>query len=109
MDAAPTTGLRALATRVKPPFMAPAVGTALFGALLAPSASPAALCLHLVCVASALYIVHPTGANVSLDRPDRSFDRQVGKRTVPVVLGNARAAAVLCVRAPPREETVSGR
>lgn len=205
MDAAPTTGLRALATQVKPPFMAPAVGTALFGALLAPAVSPAALCLHLVCVASALYVAHLrdefvdahvrgeddphvaasllrrataattlisltacaalfvvasplaavlallplllgylhashldvrpvagsldypvavglvlaggyvaqtgrvppwlawpslvfvallTGANVSLDRLDRSFDRQVDKRTIPVVLGDARAAAV---------------
>ncbi|MDS0300686.1 UbiA family prenyltransferase [Halogeometricum sp. S1BR25-6] len=205
MDAAQTTGPRALATQVKPPFMAPAVGTALFGALLAPSVSPVALCLHVVCVASALYVAHLrdefvdahvrgeddprvaasllrpaitvtafvslvacaalsvvagplaaafallplllgyvhashldartvagsldypvavglvlaggyvaqtgrvppwlawpslsfvallTGANVSLDRLDRSFDRRIGKRTVPVVLGDARAARV---------------
>lgn len=205
MAAAPPDGIRALATQVKPSFMAPAVGTGLFGALLAPSVSPAALALHLVCVASALYVAHlrdeyvdahvrgeddPSvpksllgpaivvtcfaflaacttlgavagpvaaaltlppwflgllhapyldtrtvggsldypvavglvlaggyvaqtgrlpawlawvvaafvvllvGANVSLDRADRAFDRTVGKRTVPVVVGDAVAARV---------------
>ncbi|MDS0295432.1 UbiA family prenyltransferase [Halogeometricum luteum] len=205
MDTVSTTGPRALATQVKPPFMAPAVGTSLFGALLASAVSPAALCLHVVSVASALYVAHLrdefvdahvrgeedprvaasllrpaiavtvllslaacaalavvagplaaafalpplllgyvhashldertvagsldypvaiglvlagghvaqtgrippwlawpslafvallTGANVSLDRLDRAFDRRVDKRTVPVVLGDARAARV---------------
>lgn len=50
---------RALATQVKPPFMAPAVGTALFGALLAPAVdAPLAGALHIGCIVFALYVAH---------------------------------------------------
>lgn len=55
----PFAAARALATQVKLPFMAPAVGTALFGALLAPVVdAPLAGALHVGCVALALYVAH---------------------------------------------------
>lgn len=37
------------------------------------------------------------GATISLDRLDRTFDRQIGKQTVPVIVGDDRAAGVAAV------------
>ncbi|WP_435064388.1 UbiA family prenyltransferase [Halobaculum sp. EA56] len=38
------------------------------------------------------FVLVLAGATVALDRLDRDFDARIGKRTVPVVLGDARAA-----------------
>jgi len=51
-------GLRSLATQVKPRFMLPAVATAGFGTLLAPTVAPTVAGSHVLCVALALYIAH---------------------------------------------------
>ncbi|UIP01486.1 UbiA family prenyltransferase (plasmid) [Halobaculum sp. CBA1158] len=50
--------VRALATQVKPRFMAPAVATAAFGALLAPAVDPVVAGLHVACAALAVYVAH---------------------------------------------------
>lgn len=49
---------RGLRSQVKPAFMAPAVGTALAGGLLAPSFAPAPGLVHALAVGAALYVAH---------------------------------------------------
>lgn len=49
---------RGLRSQVKPAFMAPAVGTALAGGLLAPSFAPAPGLAHALAVGAALYVAH---------------------------------------------------
>lgn len=50
--------VRALASQVKPTFMAPAVASSVYGALLAGLTAPAPAILHLLATALALYVAH---------------------------------------------------
>lgn len=92
MDGLPRGGaaVRALASQVKPPFMAPVVATALFGALLAPAVDPVVAAIHLSCAALALYVAHLRDEHVDAHLRGEeapSVPRPLLRRAMPVASG----------------------
>lgn len=80
----PTGGLR---SQVKPAFLAPVVGTAVFGALLAPRLDVAAGLLHVLATTAAIYLAHLV---------DEYVDAHVrGEEPVSVPIARLQAAIAL--------------
>jgi 4-hydroxybenzoate polyprenyltransferase len=98
--------LRALASQVHPVFMLPALGTALFGAVLAETLRPLAASLHLAAVFFALYTAHVTDGYVDFYRRGEDDEHPLTRRgcrlaRVGASLGFAAALVGLVVTVDP--------